>query len=218
MKKLVVFDLDGTLVNSIYDLADCVNLALSSENLPLNSLEEYYSFVGNGMESLIRRAMKDKSEDDILYRAVRKRFDELYKEHCNDKTVPYDGIAELLSKLQSRGIKTAVLTNKAHEFVEGILQKCFPDHKFHIALGNREGVARKPDPQALLHLIEKANVSLSDSVYVGDSEVDVATAKNAGIDLICVGWGFRNLEELKSSGAEIIVSSAQELYNNITNI
>lgn len=218
MKKLVVFDLDGTLVNSIYDIADCVNLALSSENLPQNSLKEYYTFVGNGMENLIRRALKDKSEDENLYKAVRTRFDILYKEHCNDKTTPYEGVPELLQRLNSQGIMTAVLTNKAHEFVTGILHRCFPDHRFHIALGNKDCIARKPDPHGLLYLIEEAGVSLSDCVYVGDSEVDVATAENAGMDLVCVTWGFRSVEELVSSGAKVLISSAEELYNTIINM
>ena len=213
MKKIVIFDLDGTLVDSIYDLADCVNLALRKWNLRENTLEEYYSFVGNGMESLIRSSMKHRGGDDALYKKVRADFDLLYKEHCNDKTVPYDGVAELLEALNFQGIKTAVLTNKAEEFVEGILKKCFPHHNFSVAWGNKEGRKRKPDPEALLSLVKESGFNISDCVYVGDSEVDVKTARNASMDLVCVLWGFRSREQLIESGAELMVSDSKELYD-----
>lgn len=213
MKKFVIFDLDGTLVDSIYDLADCVNLALKKLSLGENTLEEYYSFVGNGMENLIRTAMKQKGNDEDLYKKVRREFDLLYAEHCNDKTIPYEGVEELLEKLNSRGIKTAVLTNKAHEFVDGIVKKCFPSHNFVAAWGNKEGRKRKPDPEALLTLVLESGFEVSDCVYVGDSEVDVKTAKNAGMDLVCVLWGFRSKAQLTESGAELMVANAQELYN-----
>ncbi len=212
MKKLVIFDLDGTLVNSIYDLADCVNLALREHKLPENTLQEYYSFVGHGMENLIRTSMKSRGGNDELYKKVRSTFDALYAAHCNDKTVAYEGVAELLAKLRANGIETAVLTNKAHEFVEGILHKCFPCHNFPIAWGNRQGLKRKPDPESLFALIKEAGCEISDCVYVGDSEVDVHTAHNAGVDLVCVDWGFRSRQQLLLSGAKTIVSDADELF------
>ncbi|MBQ4569672.1 MAG: HAD-IA family hydrolase [Ruminococcus sp.] len=212
MKKLVIFDLDGTLVNSIYDLADCVNLALSAHSLPKITLQECYSFVGHGIENLIRTSMKSQGGNDELYGKVRSTFDVLYAAHCNDKTVAYDGVAQLLAKLGDKGIRTAVLTNKAHEFVDGILRKCFPEHTFSIAWGNRLGLNRKPDPQGLFALIKEAGCTAEECVFVGDSEVDVHTAKNASIDLVCVDWGFRSREQLLQSGAEIITSDAEELY------
>lgn len=215
MKKLVIFDLDGTLVDSIYDLADCVNSALRKFSLSENTLSEYYSFVGNGMESLVRKSMKSHGNDDNLYKQVRGEFDALYKEHCSDKTVAYEGLASMLSKLTDKGIATAVLTNKAHEFVDGILHRCFPEHKFTVAWGNKEGRKRKPDPEALIALVEQEGCDVADCVYVGDSEVDVSTAKNAGMDLVCVLWGFRSETQLKACGADIMVKDAQELYETL---
>lgn len=215
MKKLVVFDLDGTLVDSIYDIADCANTALRKNDLPENTLSEYYSFVGNGMENLIRTSMKSQGCNDVLYKAVRADFDKEYKAHCNDKTRPYEGVAKLLTELELRGIATAVLTNKADEFVGGILSKCFPEHKFSACWGQRQGIERKPSAQGLLKLIQELGYTTEDCVYIGDSEVDVKTALNAGIDLVCVLWGFRSKEELLASGAKNMVGSADELLHSI---
>ena len=218
MKKFVIFDLDGTLADSIYDIADCTNLALKKFGLGENTLKEYYSFVGNGMENLIRTSMKSEGGNDELYKQVRCEFDLLYREHCNDKTVPYEGVAELLSRLDAKKIKTAVLTNKSEEFVDGILRKCFPEHNFAVAWGNKNGRKRKPDPEALLELVKNAGCEVSECVYIGDSEVDVKTARNAGVDLICVLWGFRSKAQLIESGAEIMVSDADELFEKIISI
>jgi len=215
LKKLVIFDLDGTLVDSIYDLADCVNSALRAYNLPENTLAEYYSFVGNGIENLIRTSMKSQGNNDELYRKVRTFFDEEYRLHCNDKTCAYKGVAQMLSALQAKGIKTAVLTNKAHNFVEGILDKCFPEHSFSLAWGQQEGIDRKPSPQGLLKMISELGCDISECVYVGDSEVDVRTAENAGVELICVLWGFRSKEQLICAGAECMVETAEELLQKI---
>lgn len=215
MKKLVIFDLDGTLVDSIYDLGDCVNTALRAFSLPENSLKDYYSFVGNGIENLIRTSMRERGRDDELYLKVREVFDREYRLHSNDKTRPYEGVPQLLKSLSEKGIETAVLTNKAQEFVGAILKKSFPCHKFSSVYGQREGIPRKPDPQALLSLVRELKVEVSDCVYVGDSEVDVKTAENAGMDLVCVLWGFRKPEELENAGATKMVSTAQELLREI---
>ena len=216
MKKLVIFDLDGTLVNSIYDLADCVNKALENANLPQNSLNEYYTFVGNGIENLIRVSMRDKGDDNELYKIIRKDFDALYKEHCNDKTVAYDGIAELLCNLSAKGIDTAVLSNKAHEYVGVILEKCFPNHKFSAAWGQQKDIKRKPDGEGVEKLLELLGYQKEDCVYIGDSDVDVYTAQNADVDMIGVLWGFRGEQELVSTGAKHIASTPLELFRIIT--
>ena len=215
MKKLVVFDLDGTLVDSIFDLGNAVNFALKEYNLPLHPMSDYYTFVGNGMEDLVRRSMNEKGTDDELYKKVRKVFDEHYNAHSNDNTVAYDGIKELLSALKSKSVKTAVLTNKAHRYVGAILDKCFPEHKFDLFFGQREGIERKPHPQAFELLLKELNVPKEDCLYIGDSEVDVKTAKNAGVQLVAVTWGYRSKEVIINAGAEILADTPKEILNYV---
>ncbi len=215
MKKLVVFDLDGTLIDSIYDLGNAVNFALKNYNLPLHPMSDYYTFVGNGMEDLVRRSMGDKGSDDELYLKVRKDFDEHYNVHSNDNTIAYEGIAELLDELKSKGIKTAVLTNKAHVYVGDLLKKCFADYNFDLFYGQRKGIERKPNPQAFELLLKELHVNKDDCLYIGDSEVDVKTAENAGVDLVAVTWGYRSIETLIESGAKIIVNTPKEILNYV---
>lgn len=215
MKKLVVFDLDGTLVDSIYDLGNAVNFALKEYNLPLHPMSDYYKFVGNGMEDLVRRSMNEKGTDDELYKKVRKVFDEYYNAHSNDNTVAYSGITELLSVLKSKSVKTAVLTNKAHGYVGAILRRCFPVHAFDLYYGQREGIERKPHPHSFELMLGELGVSKEDCLYVGDSEVDVKTAVNAGVDLVAVTWGYRSAEALKEAGAVILANSPEEILNYV---
>lgn len=218
MKKIAVFDLDGTLVNSIYDLADSVNIALRNASLPENTLQEYYTFVGNGMEHLVRSAMKEHGSDDELYKVIRADFDRQYAIHCNDKTVAYDGVPQLLDRLSAVGIDTAVLSNKAEVFIAEILDQTYPDHRFSSAHGQRQGVERKPSGDGLIRLLDELGYDKSDCVYIGDSEVDVLTARNAGVDVIGVLWGFRTRDDLVQAGAEHIVATADELYDAIISI
>lgn len=215
MKKLVVFDLDGTLVDSIADLGNAVNFALKEYNLPLRPMDDYYGFVGNGMEDLVRRSMGQKGSDDELYAKVRKAFDEHYSAHSNDNTVPYEGISELLKELKNRKIKTAVLTNKAQQYVGGILKKCFPDHSFAAFYGQRQGVERKPHPQAFELLLKELNIEKDACLYIGDSEVDVKTAHNAGVQLVAVTWGYRCEEVIVNAGAEILADTPKEILNYV---
>lgn len=217
MKKLVIFDLDGTLVNSIDDLGNSVNYALKQFSLEENTIDEYYQFVGNGMEHLVRSAMKSKGDDNELYSKVRNVFDEYYANHCNDLTCAYEGISQLLARLSESGIETAVLSNKADRYIGNILNKNFPDHKFLAAWGQREGIERKPSGDGLIKMIAELGYSRSECVYVGDSEVDVLTAQNAGVDLICVLWGFRSEQILKDHGADNITDSTDTLFDRIIN-
>lgn len=215
MKKLVVFDLDGTLVDSIFDLGNAVNFALENHNLPLHPMSDYYTFVGNGMEDLVRRSMGEKGIDDKLYLKVRKDFDEHYNAHSNDNTIAYGGVTELLEDLRSKGIKTAVLTNKAQEYVGDILKKCFPNHKFDLYFGQQQGVMRKPHPQAFELLLKELQVNKEDCLYIGDSEVDVKTAFNADVDLVAVTWGYRSVKTLTDAGAKIMVNHPKEILNYV---
>lgn len=215
MKKLVVFDLDGTLADTIFDLGYAVNFALKENNLPLHPMADYYTFVGNGMEDLVRRSMGEKGLDNELYLRVRKLFDEYYDAHSGDNTVAYGGISELLSQLKNKGIATAVLTNKAHRYVGGILKKCFPHHEFALFYGQREGIERKPHPQALELMLSELGYEKEECLYIGDSEVDVKTALNAGVDLVAVTWGYRSAQEIKNAGASVLVDTPREILNYV---
>lgn len=215
MKKLVIFDLDGTLVNSIYDLADSVNAALGRASLPEHTLDEYYSFVGNGIEHLIRTSMGEMGSNDELYKSVRADFDSQYAAHCTDKTVAYEGMPELLGRLADDGFKTAIISNKAEEFIAKIIEKNFHGHIFSAVRGQREGVKRKPSGEAVELVLKELGYEKSECIYVGDSEVDLKTAENAGVDMICVLWGFRSQEYLRELGAERMVKTSQELYEEI---
>lgn len=215
MKKLVVFDLDGTLVDSIADLGNAVDIALKEYNLPLHPMSDYYGFVGNGMEDLVRRSMGEKGSDDELYLKVRRVFDDYYNAHSNDNTIAYRGVSELLKALSDMNVKTAVLTNKAQQYVAPILEKAFPGHRFDLYFGQRSGVHRKPHPQAFEMLLNELGVSKEDCLYVGDSEVDVKTAHNAGVELVAVNWGYRSQQVIEDAGAKVVVSSPEEILNYV---
>ena len=214
MIKLVAFDLDGTVADTLADLAASVNYALSRQGLKTYPTESYRQFVGNGVDNLIRVTMADAytPEGAILVKAD---FQSYYTDHCMDYTTVYDGVGELLSKLERDGIMTAVISNKPDRFVPEILTSLYPDHRFMYAWGQKEEFARKPDPQALLALMERCGVKKSETLYVGDSNVDVVFAHNAGVKVCGVSWGFRGTEELREAGADCIVNSTKELYIEI---
>lgn len=217
MYKYVVFDLDGTLVNSLFDLADSVNKALEKNGLPAHPYDAYKYFVGNGRAKLIERAMGDAASDEKLRALVTKDYDDDYLIHCLDKTKLYDGIVEMLLKLQQNGVKINVLSNKPDEFVKNMLDKLFKGISFDIAWGKKAEYPTKPDPSSVLAVLDKLSADKKDCLYVGDSNVDVITARNAGLDFCGVLWGFRTKEELENEGAKTTVTSADELYKVIMN-
>ena len=209
----VIFDLDGTLLDTIEDLSDSMNYALAAHNMKTRTLSEIRAFVGNGMLNLAKKAVPEGTDEEALS-SVLKTFMERYKEHSQDKTKPYDGIIPLLTSLKERGIPTAVVSNKADYAVQLLMPKYFGD-LIDVAIGELSGVARKPEPDTVRLATERMGVK--NPVYVGDSEVDVLTAKNAGIDGIFVTWGFRSKEELTAAGAfeESIVNCAAELEERL---
>ena len=215
MHKLVVFDLDGTLVNSITDLANATNEGLKRAGLPAHPVEAYKRFVGNGRDKLVERAMGESASDEKLREIVRDTFDSYYAVHCNDNIYAYEGISEMLSALESMKIKTAVLSNKPDEFVDMILKKTLPNHTFTAAWGKRSEFPVKPDRSALLAILSELGVEKSDCLYIGDSDVDVFTAQNAGVDMLGVEWGFRGREELVSAGAPFVAKTAKEIIDNL---
>lgn len=213
--KLVVFDLDGTLVNSLTDLAIAVNEGLKKAGLEVHEVEKYKKFVGNGRDKLIDRAMGESFKDEKLREIVRDKFDSYYKIHCNDNTTSYNNCDKMLNALKNAGIKTAVLSNKPDEFVEEILSKVYPEHKFDIAWGKKPEYPTKPSPEALNAIVEKLGLKTSDCLYIGDSDVDIFTAQNAGVDMIGVEWGFRGRGELIAAGAEFVACDAMEILEYI---
>lgn len=215
MIKFVVFDLDGTLVNSLVDLALSVNKGLKKAGLEEKPIENYNQYVGNGREVMITKAMGSFADNKELFKVVEDTFNREYAIHCNDNTTPYDGCSEMLSALSVKGIMTAVLSNKPDEFVGNILKKVYPNHSFAEAWGQKPQYKRKPSGEALLAMLEKHGISKEECMYIGDSDVDVYTAKNAGVPMSGVVWGFRGKDELKSTGAPFVAETAKELLDYI---
>lgn len=210
MKKLLIFDLDGTLLDSLEDLKNSTNYALKKFGYPERSLDEVRRFVGNGLRLLMVRALpKDASEDTVIRAlGVMKAH---YKEHCHDKTVPYAGIISLLENLKNRGYHTAVVSNKAQPMVD-ILKDVYFRNLIDIAVGESDKCARKPEPDMVNTVRQKFS---EEPVFIGDSDVDIKTAENAGIPCLSVAWGFRTVEQLKSAGAEKICKTPEELLQVI---
>lgn len=208
MKRAVIFDLDGTLLNTLEDLKDSVNAALEKNGLPGRSMEEVRQFVGNGIHKLIERAVPVGTPEEKM-ELVFQEFRSYYLMHCQDKTCAYPGIQELLEELNRRGILMGIVSNKADAAVKELAEKYFPN--IEVAIGEREGIARKPAPDSVLEVLRLLGVSQEEAVYVGDSDVDIATAKNAGLSCVSVTWGFREEELLRSLNPAYMIHYPGEL-------
>lgn len=211
--KLYLFDLDGTLINSLEDLADAADWMLTQSGFPGHTLEEYRRFVGNGVYKLVERALPEDCRDPKEVTAFKAVFDARYRAHCMDKTRPYPGVLELLDRLRSQGAELAVLSNKSDEFVQEIVGGIFGPGTFRAVRGQREGVAKKPAPDGVWSLLEELSVYREDALFIGDSDVDVLTAKNAGLPCAGAVWGFRGREELAAAGAEFLVEAPLEILD-----
>lgn len=211
MKKLVIFDLDGTLLNTIADLAGSTNYALAKNDFPTHDISEYNYFVGNGINKLFERALPEgkKTEANIL--AIRRDFLLHYDKHNADLSRPYAGIPELLRVLQEKGIKIAVASNKYQAATEKLVPHFFPDIHFVAILGQREGINPKPDPAIVSDILAQAGVNKAETLYVGDSNVDMQTAINSGVDACGVTWGFRPVSELQSYAPKYIAHKADDI-------
>ncbi|MBQ7003870.1 MAG: HAD family hydrolase [Oscillospiraceae bacterium] len=207
--KLAIFDLDGTILDTLEDLTDGVNYALSECGYPVRTIAEVRRFVGNGIRKLIERALPAGTPEAEIDR-VHGIFSPYYKAHCDVKTKPYDGIPEMLQALRAAGMETAVLSNKGDFAVQPLIRHYFPD-LFTLAFGERPGIPRKPAPDAVFEILERLGTDKADAVYIGDSNVDIETARNAGLSCICVDWGFRDRAQLIEDGAERIVSTPEAL-------
>lgn len=210
---MAVFDLDGTLLNTLEDLADAVNYSLAQFGMPQRTIEEVRNFVGNGIRLLIERSVPEGTDLPVIDK-VFECFKNYYQEHCNDKTKAYDGIMDMLKELKQSGIKLAVLSNKAQNAVTKLCSIYF-DNLLDISFGAREGIAKKPAPDALFECAAIAGVALEEIAYIGDSDVDVLTARNAGVDCIAVSWGFRDKDVLIEAGADKIADNIEALKTEL---
>lgn len=207
--ETVLFDMDGTLLDTLEDLLDSTNYMLRTLGLPERSLKEMRAFVGNGAEMQMRRALGEHADEETVQRAL-SIYKPYYEAHCRIKTKPYAGVAALLEKLKKQGVKTAVVSNKPDAAVRKLNEEYFGG-KMDFAVGPVEGRRCKPWPDMVETAMEVLGAEKESTVYVGDSEVDVQTGKNAGLDVIAVSWGFRDREQLIEAGADRIVKNAEEL-------
>ena len=207
--KAIIFDLDGTLLDTLADLAEGTNYALRVNGFPERTLDEIRRFVGNGARKLIERAVTDGQIEAALEK-VRQDFNVYYKIHCKDHTGPYPGIMEMLQELVQQGYSLGVVSNKPDFAVQDLIPEYFPDI-FSSISGERQGVAKKPAPDLILEAMKNLQADSSNAVYVGDSEVDMEAAANAGIPCISVVWGFKGKKFLEEQQAEMIIEKPSEI-------
>ena len=207
--EAVIFDLDGTLLNTLEDLQASVNYALERYHMPVKSLEEIRHFVGNGIEKLIERAVV-KDTEELVMKEVLAAFKEHYALHCNDKTGLYPGIDKLLLELKEQKFQMAIVSNKLQEGVDVLHEQYFSNY-LSVAIGAREGICKKPAPDTVVEALRILGISKEKAVYVGDSEVDIATAANAGMNCITVTWGFRTRKEQEEAGANLFAEKPEDI-------
>lgn len=211
--KAVLFDMDGTVLDTLEDMHSAVNATMRNFFMPECTLDQVRRYVGNGALRLIEQAVPTDTSPEMV-KTVLDWYKDYYDKNCLIKTGPYQGIMELMAKLNEGGLKLAVVSNKPDSTVKELAERFFSGLLL-CAIGQQDAIARKPAPDMLYLTLEEMGVGLKDSVYVGDSEVDVLTAKNAGMDCISVAWGFRPVEELTAAGAECIVHSTEELLDKL---
>ncbi|MCC8139882.1 MAG: HAD family hydrolase [Lachnospiraceae bacterium] len=211
MRNTVIFDMDGTLLDTLEDIYLSVNEVLARAGLPLRTRDEVRQFVGIGSQALMRRCIEG-GESNPKYGACHAAFQEYYHTHLNDHTVPYEGIVWLLDALRQAGFPMAIVSNKSDSAVKGLNREMFGE-RIPVAIGAREGVRKKPAPDTVYEAMRELGVEKDACVYVGDSETDLETAANTGIPCVCVSWGFRGRRTLEELGAERIADTAQGLLD-----
>ena len=214
---LAIFDLDGTLLNTIGDLAVACNAVLAMRGLPQHTYDEYCHFVGNGIMRLVERALPEELRTPYTVAAVRADFVKYYTEHIDAYTKPYDGIPELVAGLVRRGVRIAVATNKYQAGTEQLVRLFFPDVPFAAVFGQREGVPLKPDPAVVEEILSLTGAAKERVLYVGDSGVDIEPAAVAGVRSAGVTWGFRSRENLVNAGADFLADTPAELEKLLMN-
>lgn len=217
MMKLAIFDLDGTLANTIADLAGSVEITLKQKGLPGHSMSEYKQMVGNGYARLVERALPAEKRGGGFEASFRAEALAYYNEHLLDNTLAYPGMPETLLALQRQGIGLAVVTNKPQEAATAVVRGLFPSIRFLHVYGDRAGFPRKPDPAVALSVAREAGIGPDRTLYCGDSNVDVQTGHNAGMKVAGAAWGFRGEAELREAGADYIVFKPEELISIVNN-
>ena len=203
------------MIDSLEDLANSVNQALYEFDLPIHSIDEYKYFIGDGVKVLLKKATSESNINDDMIAKLHEKFKVIYKDKIDSKTKVYDGIYELLSKLEDINYKKAILSNKPHNFTLDCVNKFFPDFTFVNISGQKTNIAKKPDPIAALNIAKEFKVDPCKVYFVGDTKVDMQTAKNAGMTAIGVVWGFRDKKELIENGADYIVNTPNEIWELI---
>lgn len=208
-----IFDLDGTLCDTSIDLCNAVNFALKQNRFPQKNTDEVKSYLGNGIKRLIELS-SGLSQSDEKFEKVFTDFKSYYSKHLCDYTMPYDDIVDVIDIIRSKGAKVCVASNKAHRYVLEICDRFFPN-KFDCILGENEKIPKKPDNAMIDEILKHTSSEKNSTLYIGDSEVDMLTAKNSGLDLVLVGWGFRSFDDLKSLGAENLIKNPKQLLDYV---
>lgn len=211
--KIAIFDMDGTILDTLNDIYNAINHALVMFGLPARTREEIRMFVGNGLRKLTERAVPAGTDSETIDKVLAELL-KYYGEHSYDTTAPYDGINQVIAALHSKGIVTAVVSNKA-DFAVQILAEKFFDGLFDFAIGEHTGFAPKPAPDMVNEILSRAGIAREDAVYIGDSDVDILTANNSSMDCIAVAWGFRDVEFLKAHNATVIALEPKDLLDMI---
>lgn len=210
--KTCIFDLDGTLTDTLESLAFSVKETLKEMGLPQITTDECRSFVGNGARYLMERSLEAAGDRELSrIEEGMEVYGRIFDENCTYLVTPYEGITETLKQMKDKGIKLAVLSNKPHQQTKKVVERIFGEDVFDCVQGQKEGIARKPDPDGIYRLLEEMQAGREECLYVGDSEVDVETGRNAGVRMVGVSWGFRSREALKAAGAGIIIDSPEKL-------
>ncbi len=213
--EAVLFDLDGTLIDTVDDIGDAANRVLSNRGFPIHPISTYYQFIGEGVKVLFTRALPQEKRNEDLIKTCLKEFVEDYRRNYDVKSKPYDGIPEMLNALNVRGLKLAILSNKPDPLTKDCVTSLLSNWDFDVIFGQRDSVPRKPNPQAALEIAQKLSISPSDFLYLGDTAIDMKTAVSAGMFPVGAAWGFRPLKELKENGARVIIDKPIQLLDLI---
>jgi len=209
--KAVIFDLDGTLLNTIEDITDSMNASLREQGLEPYTVEDYKYFVGDGVDNLVKKLMKNRLGDDKVHALVRAGYMAEYAQRQHDKTKPYPGIMALLKRLNEQSVLVNVLSNKPDPDTQTVIKYYFPQIRFANVCGKKPGYEVKPDPRSVLEMIDQMHLSKAEVLYVGDTYTDMMTAKNAGLTSVGVLWGFRKVDELMQGDAHYIIKHPKEI-------